>query len=134
MKDILNKVFDKKIVKPIFVGFGTFAILTFIVFPGLTVANTVFNIISAIVGLFTLVFVFYYLKGDELYGSTTIEPGETELDYISPEELEPKKKRTPKKKEVKSEFPLPPHRPKTVKKVEPKKPTTKTVTTKAKKK
>lgn len=130
MKDILNKVFDKKIVKPIFVGVGTFAILTFIVFPGLTVANTAFNIVSAIIGLFTLVFVFYYLKGDEV--NVTIEPGETELDYISPDELQPKKKSVKKKPVKKSEFPIEPHHTtkKPTKKVEPKKP----VTTKSNKK
>jgi hypothetical protein len=128
MKDILNKVFDKKIVKPIFIGFGTFSIFTFIVFPGLTVANTAYNIVSAIIGLFTLVFVFYYLKGDQIYDPPTIEPGETELDYISPDELQPKKKSVKKKPVKKSEFPIEPHH--TTKKVEPKKP----VTTKSNKK
>lgn len=38
----------------------------------------------------------------------SIEPGETELDYINPEELQPKKKKK-KKKMTKSEFPMPPH-------------------------
>jgi hypothetical protein len=98
MKDLLKKVFGKKTVSPIFVGFGTFAIITFIVFPGLTAANTILNVLSAIVGIFTLVFVFYYLKMDDLYESFTnnIEGGETELDYFNPEELKPKKKRNPK--------------------------------------
>lgn len=99
MKNLLKKVFNKKISTPIFVGVGTFAIFTFIVFPGLTTANTTLNILSAIVGLFTLVFVFYYLKGDVILDtiSKDIEPGETELDYLPKEEV--KKKRTYKKKE-----------------------------------
>ena len=92
MKDLLNKIFGKKTVSPIFVGFGTFAIITFIVFPGLTVANTILNILSAIIGVFTLVFVFYYLNGDKVYESMMeVESGETELDYINPEELKTKK-------------------------------------------
>jgi len=33
MKQLLEKVFNKKVSSPIFVGFGTFAIFTFIVFP-----------------------------------------------------------------------------------------------------
>jgi hypothetical protein len=43
-----------------------------------------------------------------------IEPGETELDYVNPEELKTKKKST-KKKATKSEFPIEPHH-KTIKK------------------
>ena len=126
MKELFKKVFSKKISTPVFVGFGAFAIFTFIVFPGLTAANTILNIISALVGVFTLTFIFYYLKADKLYETfTDVEPGETELDYISPEELNPKKKRNPKqfdgvksdepflktRKKKKSEYPLPPHHP-----------------------
>jgi len=126
MKELFKKVFSEKTSSPVFVGFGAFAIFTFIVFPGLTAANTILNIISALVGVFTLTFIFYYLKVDKLYETFThVEPGETELDYISPEELNPKKKRNPKqfdgvksdepflksRKKKKSEYPLPPHHP-----------------------
>jgi hypothetical protein len=98
MKNLLKKIFSEKTSSPIFVGFGVFAIFTFIVFPGLTVANTVLNILAALIGVFTLTFIFYYLEGDKLYKSITdLEPGETELDYINPEELKPKKKKTIKK-------------------------------------
>jgi hypothetical protein len=114
MKDLFKKVFSKKISSPIFVGFGTFAIFTFIVFPGLTAANTALNIISALVGIFALTFVFYYINADKVLNDLMIEPGETELDYVNPEELKPKKKTT-KKKTVKSEFPVEPHH-KTIKK------------------
>jgi hypothetical protein len=126
MKELFKKVFSEKTSSPVFVGFGAFAIFTFIVFPGLTAANTILNIISALVGVFTLTFIFYYLKADKLYETFThVESGETELDYISPEELNPKKKRNPKqfdgvksdepflksRKKKKSEYPLPPHHP-----------------------
>ena len=109
MKDLFKKVFSQKTATPIFVGFGTFAIVTFVVFPGLTAANTVLNILSAILGLFTIIFVYYYINMDKFVDKVFhIEPGETELDYINPEELQPKKKST-KKKTKKSEFPMPPH-------------------------
>lgn len=125
MKELFKKTFNNKITTPIFIGLGTFSIFTFIVFPGLTAPSTIFNIISGVVGLFTLVFVFFYLKDSDLLSEPIIEPGETELDYINPEELKPKRKRNPKqfdgvksdeqfiktRKKKKSEFPLPPHHP-----------------------
>ena len=48
-----------------------------------------------------------------------IEPGETELDYVSEEDLKPKKK-TVVKKAKKSEYPLPPHHPVPKTKAKPK--------------
>ncbi len=118
MKELLKKVFSVKTSSPVFIGFGTFAIFTFIVFPGLTVANTVLNVLSALIGIFTLTFIFYYLKIDKMYENFThIEPGETELDYINPEELQPKKKkRNPKQFDgVKSDEPFVKTRKKTTK-------------------
>jgi hypothetical protein len=125
MKELFKKVFSKKTATPIFVGFGAFAIMTFIVFPGLTAANTILNIFSGLIGLFTLIFIYYYINMDKFVGEyINIEPGETELDYINPEELQPKKKRNPKQfdgvendkpfvktrnKPKKSEFPMEPH-------------------------
>lgn len=101
MKQLLEKVFNKKISSPIFVGFGTFAIFTFIVFPGLTVANTILNILSGIVGLFTICFLYYYINMDKFVDKIMhIEPGETELDYISKDEIEKIKKKTTKKEKV----------------------------------
>jgi len=97
MKDLFKKVFSKKTVTPIFVGFGLFAIVSFIVFPGLTVANTIINILSGIIGLFTLAFVYYYMNLDLFINKILhVEPGETELDYINPDELKPKRKKNPK--------------------------------------
>jgi hypothetical protein len=120
MKEILKKVFDKKISLPIIIGSGTFAIFTFVVFPGLTAANTLVNILSGLLGLFTFVFIFYYLKLDKTYEQRSqLEPGETELDYVSKEELKPKKN-TVVKKAKKSEYPLPPHHPVPKTKAKPK--------------
>jgi hypothetical protein len=99
MKQLLEKVFNKKICSPIFIGLGTFAIFTFIIFPGLTASDTLINVVSALVGLFTLAFIFYYMKGDEILETINdIEPGETELDYIPKEEVEKIKKKVTKKK------------------------------------
>jgi hypothetical protein len=124
MKDTFKKVFSKKTSSPIFVGFGTFAIFTFIVFPGLTASSTILNILSGILGLFSLMFVYYYINMDKFVdGLMNIEPGETELDYINPDELKPKKKRNSKqfdgvktdepfvktRKKNKPEFPMKPH-------------------------
>lgn len=104
MKDLFKKVFSQKTSSPIFVGFGAFAIFTFIVFPGLTAANTILNILSGALGLFTLIFVYYYINMDKFVDKVFhIEPGETELDYINPEELEPKKRAKKKKPIVKTE-------------------------------
>ena len=126
MKELFKRVFSKKTATQIFVGFGAFAIMTFIVFPGLTAANTILNIFSGLIGLFTLIFIYYYINMDKFVGEyINIEPGETELDYINPEELKPKRKRNSKqfpevkseepfvktRKKKKSEFPLPPHHP-----------------------
>jgi hypothetical protein len=101
MKQLLEKVFNKKISSPIFVGFGTFAIFTFIVFPGLTAANTILNILSAILGLFSIMFVYYYINMDKFVDKLmNIEPGETELDYIPKDEIEKIKKGITKKEKV----------------------------------
>jgi hypothetical protein len=101
MKQLLEKVFNKKISSPIFVGFGTFAIFTFIVFPGLTASNTILNILSAVLGLFSIMFVYYYINMDKFVDKLmNIEPGETELDYIPKDEIEKIKKRITKKEKV----------------------------------
>ncbi len=95
MNEILKKVFKKSLVKTIFIALSVFLIMTFIVFPGLTAADTIVNIISSLIGIFVLVFIFYYIDGDK-FVEAVIEAGETELDYINPEELKRKKKKVTK--------------------------------------
>jgi hypothetical protein len=125
MKEIVKKVFSKKVTTPVFVIFGFFGILNFIIFPGLTTPDTGSNIVSALLAVVTLAFLFYYIDSFKLMEPPKAEPGETELDYINPEELNPKRKRNSKqfpevkseepfvktRKKKKSEFPLPPHHP-----------------------
>lgn len=97
MKEIFKKVFCEKTITPIVIGLLTFLMFTFVVFPFLTVANTLLNILGAVVGTLTLTFLFYYVDSKLLTTpSASVESGETELDYIPKEEV--KKKRVYKKK------------------------------------
>ncbi len=91
---MFNQIFSKKVVVPFFQFVGIIAIFTFIVFPGLTAADTIVNIFSAIIGFFTMLALFYFVttwfqKDDSTKQN---EPGETELDYMPI----PKKKSNPK--------------------------------------
>ena len=105
---MFNQIFSKKVVVPFFQFAGVIAIFTFIVFPGLTAADTIVNIFSAIIGFFTILAGFYMVTNwFQKYDSNELveELGETELDYVP----KPKAKRKPKV--TKSEYPLPPHHP-----------------------
>ena len=109
MKETLKKTFNTNVLMVVGVVFGLGLIFQFIVFPGLTAADTVLNILSSLVGIFSLLFAFHFVKWKKLFDFLSedkepVSPGETELDYINPEELKPKKKRNPKQfPEVKSE-------------------------------
>jgi energy-coupling factor transporter transmembrane protein EcfT len=116
---MFNQIFSKKVIVPFFQFVGIIAIFTFIVFPGLTAADTIVNIFSSIIGFFTMLALFYFVttwfQKDE--ATKENEPGETELDYVPL----PKKKSNPKqfdgakgnepfvKTRKKSEFPMKPH-------------------------
>ena len=95
MKELLHKVFDKKIVTPVISGIGIIAIFEYIIYPGLTAANTFINVLSVIITIFVFVFLYHLLKIDKILDSKDVEPGETELDYLPKEEVV-KKKRNPK--------------------------------------
>jgi hypothetical protein len=106
MKEAFKKAFKNKVVESVTVGLGVFLIFTLIVFPGLTAADSILNIVATLIGIFTLVFLFNYIDGTKLFSKPTIEPGETELDYIPKDEIV-KKKRNPKQFDgVKSEEPF----------------------------
>ena len=92
---MFNQIFSKKVVVPFFQFAGVIAIFTFIVFPGLTAADTIVNIFSAIIGFFTMLALFYMVTSwFQKYDSNELveQIGETELDYIP----KPKKKANPK--------------------------------------
>jgi hypothetical protein len=103
----------KKYQTQIFNVITIFLILQFAIFPGLTAANTIMNILAGI-GLLLLVLwgglaLYNYIRSSVGYPSpvdeTITQPGETELDYVS----KPKPKRKPKVS--KPEYPLPPQHP-----------------------
>ena len=105
---MFNQIFNKKVVVPFFQFAGVIAIFTFIVFPGLTAADTIVNIFSAIIGFFTMLALFYMVTSwFQKYDSNELveQVGETELDYIP----KPAPKMKAKTKVVKSEFPMKPH-------------------------
>jgi len=93
---MFDKIFSKKIVVPFFSVIGTVAIFEWIVFPGLTAADTIVNIFAGIIGFFTLVFVYYslgfdkiisnYMNSDELVDSTELK--EKEVDELCANEAE----------------------------------------------
>ena len=89
----IKKILQKPLVEGVLICCSVFFILDFLIFPGLTASNTIYNILSVIgvgvLGLFIYQYVdIRYKKDDEV-----IVPGETELDYL------PKKKTVKKKTE-----------------------------------
>ena len=89
---MFNQIFSKKVVVPFFQFVGIIAIFTFIVFPGLTAADTIVNIFSSIIGFFTMLALFYFVTTWFQKDEVVNEIGETELDYIP----KPKTKRNAK--------------------------------------
>lgn len=128
MKELLKKTFDTNVLAVVGVVLGLILTFEFIVFPGLTTSDTILNILSLLIGIFSILFTFHFIQWKKLFeflsdNNETIPPGETELDYVPKEEI--KKKRNPKqssktkseepfvktRKKKKSEYPLPPHHP-----------------------
>ena len=102
----MNKL--KKYQRQIFNLITILLIVQFAIFPGLTAANTILNILAGIGALLLLVWgglaLYGYVKNSEgLVDVNELKEAETELDYIP----KPKAKRKPKV--VKAEYPLEPH-------------------------
>jgi hypothetical protein len=106
MKKVFSELIKSPILQSFFVMIGVIGFFQFIIFPGLTAANTLHNIISGIFAVFVLLFVVFYIKVTFLdtlpHEHPLFEPEpdkepETELDY-NPEAInpKPKKKRKPK--------------------------------------
>lgn len=112
---MFDKIFNKKVVVPFFSGIGTVAIFEWIVFPGLTAADTLVNVFAGIIGFFTLVFVYYslgidtiisnYVNSDGLIDTNELREAEKMKDELCKAEAEseakvvnekPKAKRKPK--------------------------------------
>lgn len=111
MKETLKKIFDKSVLAVVGVIFGCGAIFEYIVFPGLTAADSYLNILSALIGIISVLFIYHFIQWKDLYEflskkDEVIPPGETEYDYIPKEEIV-KKKRNPKQtSKTKSEEPF----------------------------
>jgi Na+(H+)/acetate symporter ActP len=103
MKEALKKTFNVNVMAVVGVVFGIILTFEFIVFPGLTAPDTILNILSVLVGIFSILFAFHFIQWKKLFNflnekdEEPIKPGETELDYIPEEEII-KKKRVVKKK------------------------------------
>jgi hypothetical protein len=108
MKEIFKKAFSVKSLEPFVVGISVILLLEFAIFPALTIANTFFNLLGGGLGVGLIIFLYEYVK-KKIHNVVPDElpEGETELDYVNPEELKPKRKRNPKQfSEVKSEGPF----------------------------
>lgn len=110
MKETLKKVFDKSVLLVVGVIFGCGIIFEYVVFPGLTAADSYLNILSALIGIFTILLVYRTIQWKDLIKflsdkDEVVPPGETEYDYVPEEEI--KKKRNPKQSsKTKSEEPF----------------------------
>ena len=62
MKEILKKSFSWETLKPFAIGMGSVLILEFIIFPGLTVANTFINLLCGTLLIGLIIFTITYLK------------------------------------------------------------------------
>jgi len=98
----------KKYQTQIFNVITIFLILEFAIFPGLTAANTIMNILAGIALLLLVVW-----GGLALYDYVRSSEGLVDVNELKEAEQmvkeKPKTKRKPKV--TKSEFPLPPHHP-----------------------
>jgi hypothetical protein len=63
MKKIFNKVFSKPILEPVLTTIISILILEYIIFPGLTIENTLLNLGSGIIGIFLTTFILIYVDG-----------------------------------------------------------------------
>ena len=84
MKEILKKVFSRTVLEPIITFIVSVLILQFIVFPGLTINNTLLNIGAGIVGIVLAIFILTY------YNNKLKDKFETKEDKPSQEPLKEK--------------------------------------------
>jgi hypothetical protein len=108
MKEALKKVFDKRVLAVASVLIIFVLVFEYVVFPGLTVADTYINVLSFIVGLISISFIYHYIQWEDLIDfivgkKEVVPPGETELDYLPKEEVvkkKPTRKRSTNKKQT----------------------------------
>jgi hypothetical protein len=115
---MFNQIFSKKVVVPFFQLLGVIAVFQWLVFPGLTAADTIVNILSVLIGFFTLLGLYYIVSAWFISDEPTLTDEqiktklESELgpviDEMAKEVLsKPKKKSNPKQFDgVKSDGPF----------------------------
>ncbi len=93
MKEVLKKSFSIRSLEPFLVGIFIILLLEYVVYTGLTTANTIINLLSGGLTLGILIFLYYYLriKIIDKKNLDEIESGETELDYVPLKETKRKK-------------------------------------------
>lgn len=99
MEEVLKKVFDKSVMAVIAVLIIFVLTFEYVVFPGLSVADTYVNILSFIIGVIAVMFMYHFVQWSALIEyivgkKEVIPPGETELDYIPKKELKDRKPKT----------------------------------------
>jgi hypothetical protein len=62
MKEIFKKAFSMETLQPFIIGVGSVLLLEFLIFPGLTIANTFLNLISGIGLIGLIIFTITYLR------------------------------------------------------------------------
>jgi hypothetical protein len=106
MKEALKKVFDKSVLAVMGVLILFVLVFEYVVFPGLTAADSYLNVLSFIIGVVSVLFIYHYIQWGDLIDfivgkKEVILPGETELDYLPKEEVVKKKRVYKKKKPTK---------------------------------
>ena len=100
---MFNQIFNKKVVVPFFQLLGVVAIFQWIIFPGLTAPDTLLNILSLVIGFFTLLGLYYIISSffqkdltdEEIKAKLESELGPV-IDNMAKEVKKTTKKRNPK--------------------------------------
>jgi hypothetical protein len=107
MKNVFKKLISRDLLEPLLVASGSIAIFQWVVAPGLSTNITLVNILSAVIGFITILFVVLYVKEFIFPSNKTnldiSEGGETELDYEPAPVKKPRKPQTKRKPAAKTE-------------------------------
>jgi hypothetical protein len=89
MKKIFKKVFSRPILEPIFTIVISILILEYIIFPGLTIDNTLLNIGAALVGIVLGILILTYADGKirEKFEKKENKPNQEPLKEKEDEEI-----------------------------------------------
>lgn len=67
MKRLIDKYFKRNGFNPLWVLLADIVIISYVIFPGLSAPNSMYNVISLILFLVLFVFNYYYFKFDNLF-------------------------------------------------------------------